>query len=78
MAGAYTFKLMFYTIPNSTLIVELCKLRYAGKGYKKWLIRYYAKPMGTLLAIEKSVKIRDEAFRNWQQCDALGNILDAK
>jgi hypothetical protein len=62
---------IYYTVPQSGLCIELHKLRYRGKGYTKYWIKYYNKANGTFVAEERNVKITDKVKSWWEVYDRL-------
>lgn len=61
---------MLYTIPSSSMFVEIFKVRYRGENYIKAWVKYYTKPGKTLLCEERNVKIPLSCFTFWEKVDA--------
>lgn len=55
-----------YTCPNSSMIVEIAKIRYRGDGYTKVWLRYFTKS-GIFLTEERNVKLVHERIKHWER-----------
>jgi hypothetical protein len=58
---------ILYTIPNSSMYVQILKIRYRGPEYIKVNIAYYTKPGKQKLHTEKNVKLDRKVFNFWEK-----------
>lgn len=55
-----------YTMTNSSMYVQITKVRYVGKDYVKVNLAYFTKPGKTLITTEKNVKLKKSAIAMWE------------
>lgn len=60
-------KRTLYTMPNSSMYVEIVKIRYRSCDYIKARLNYYTKPGLTLFATENSVKLKLDTIKMWEK-----------
>lgn len=56
---------MKYHISMNSIYIHLRKALYKGNGYSKYMVDYYSKASGFLIASEK-IKISDETIKSWE------------
>jgi hypothetical protein len=56
----------FYTCPNSSLIVEIFKIRYRSRDYVKAWVRYYNHNM-TFLSETRTQKLYKNKITHWEK-----------
>lgn len=60
---------MKYHISINSIYIHLIRVRYKGNGYARYMVDYYSKASGALIASERSVNISDEAIKSWEIWD---------
>lgn len=58
--------MILHTMPNSSMYVQITKVRYVGKDYVKVNLAYYTKPGKTLITTEKNVKLKKSTIAMWE------------
>lgn len=60
---------MKYHISINSIFVHLIRARFKGNGYGRYMVDYYSKSSGDLIASERSVKISDDTIKSWEIWD---------
>lgn len=59
----------YYTCPNSGLVIQISRIRYANEDYTKANIRYFCKASGRLLTEERNVKLIHKNIQHWYRTE---------
>jgi hypothetical protein len=60
---------MKYTIKQSGFIIQIVRIKYVGKTYKKCAINWIDKATGKVVFSERNVKIPNECFEFWTKVE---------
>lgn len=58
---------MKYHISINSFYANLVRNRYKGNGYGRYMVDYYSKSSGDLIASERDVKIKDSIKEMWEK-----------
>ena len=58
---------MRFTIPQSSLIIEIVKIRFRHKAYFKAKVNWIDKSSGKTIHCDRNLKIPKECFQFWER-----------